>query len=468
MLRILAYSLTLLLSILTTVTLLYVALGYRFDSGHVVQNGLLLVNNQPVAARIMIDNIERDNAAPGRFVLPAGEYQLRLTRDEYRDWEKQIEVTPGRVRTVHYPILIPEKLNSNNVRTLQSPYLMSQSLDKKLLLVHSENAPAFELISLGGDAAAHAPEILSFPVAMPQENNQFGTFTVIEWALNNKQVLLEQTLPSGAKNLLSYDVSRPAEMINITALYQSQTPSNVHYVGGKTSFIYGIHEGILQRYNLERAEISPLLSQVRQYHPYGDTTFVFDRIGESGIELGVWKDEEVTVLHTYTSNIPITTLQYFYYDNHFYFAFTHPDKTEVIVYRDPIKKPILAKQLPFLKIQSPVGSSLSVSPSSQFLLIAKDAQLITYDFENTQKYSFSPSLERAPETKVRWVTGEHLQFQGEDGRNYLMEYDGANQEALLVSNIGSPALFTDNMESMYSIVSAQDALQLRMTSMIVE
>lgn len=469
-LRFLAYGITVSLSIVTTITLLYVALGYRFDgSGHVVQNGLLLVDNRPQPARILLNDEEKDAAAPGRFVLPAGSYNLQLQRDGYRSWQKSVAIGAGSVRTVHYPLLFPEALKPVNVGELGSPTLVSQSLDKKQLLLHSENSSTFELFTLGGDAKSYTSTSLVLTAAIPRENNLPGTFRVIEWALNNKQLLLEQTLPSGAKNLLSYDITKPESVINITALYGDQVPSSVRYAGGKTTIVYGIKDGVLQRYSLEEARATLVMRDVRHYQPYGDDTVGFVRMGKSGTEAGVWKDDVVTVIHTYPIETAAVSLQYFLYDDHYYLALADAVSEEIVIYRDPIKKPIIASQLPYLTLTFAAGAKLSVGPTSQFLLAETDSSIMTYDFEDTKAFQFQTDIVPPKRTPLRWVTGNHLAFQGDYGSNYILEYDGTNKQLLQQSVVGRPALFSSDMEKMYEIAATgPTSLHLRMTPLTIE
>ena len=90
-LRAIGYAVTIFLTATTTAILLYVALGYRLgSSGHVVKNGLLLVDNRPQSAQVYINGEQKDSSTPSRFVLPAGNFQLDLKLDGYRNWTKQV------------------------------------------------------------------------------------------------------------------------------------------------------------------------------------------------------------------------------------------------------------------------------------------------------------------------------------------------------------------------------------------
>ncbi len=204
-LRIVAYSVTLTLSVLTTVLLLYIALGYRFDgkSGHVVRSGLLLVNSRPESGAIYINNELKDNATPGRFVLSSGNYDLRLVREGYREWAKNVKVAASGVREVNYPLLLPTSLSATKLFDISKPDMVTQSQDRKTVLFHTPGAPSFERVKL--DPESPERETLALPRAFTSESGQFGTFSVREWALDNKHLLLQHSLPSGKTELISFD-----------------------------------------------------------------------------------------------------------------------------------------------------------------------------------------------------------------------------------------------------------------------
>lgn len=450
LLRYAAYALTLILTTVTTVVLLYVALGYRLDreSGHVVRSGLLLVDNTPEAAAISINNELKDNASPGRFVISAGSYDLKLTREGYRDWSKRVQIAASGVREVKYPMLIPNKLESLALGTLGHPYLVSQSQDRKLALLHAANQPTLTLLTL--DPEKFEPVSLPLSGAVRRENGNPGTFRVIEWALNNKHVLLEQTLPSGLTQLLSMDVTKPAEAINVSSLYGQDAPSDIHYVGGNTGLVYGIKDGTLRRYRLSEKETSPLLENVRSYQPYADDTVLFDRQARSGnSEIGIWKDEAVRVVQTTAGGQAPALLKYASFDDHQYFIVAVPGGDRVIIYRDPLKNSARVKQTPFISLTFANPQKIDFSASSQFLLAQNGKNFVVYDFDDLKQYKGALPFGLAPGSGLSWFSSHHLQAMKADTSVVMMDYDGTNQQELTGTSAGSRLLFSNNYQYLY-------------------
>ena len=455
-LRIVAYSITLLLTLITTVVLLYVALGYRFDkAGHVTRSGLLLVDNQPEAGAVFINGVQKDSAAPSRFVLPAGNYQLNLKLKGYKEWSKQVSIAASGVREVAYPILLPEKLNTKQLLEFSTPELVSQSLNRKLLLTHVANAASFELYTL--DPKAPKQTNLPLPSAIKRENGQFGSFKVIEWALNNKQVLLEQTLPSGLTQLISYDVTRPDEAVVVNALYGDSTPSDPHYIGGDTEQIYGLNNGVLSRYSLTENNTISMLENIRSYQPYSDDTILFDRSAAQASEVGIWQNKAITIVQKSALADAPTLLKYANYDGDYYFVIAQPTIDKVTIYRNPLKKPILAKQLPLTSFTFANTQKLDFSDSAQFILVQNGKTFVTYDLNDLLAYRVTLPFEQLDGSTLSWMDSAHIQAQAADGKVYLIEYDGQNQQALVTSRANTRLFFANNYEHLYQLIDQQDA-----------
>lgn len=470
LLRFIAYGVTLSLTVMTTVLLLFVAQGYRFDrsSGKVVHNGLLLVDNKPEAGMVYIDGKLKDAATPSRFVIPSRSYELSLERDGYFGWKKQIEIIPSGVAEHRYMRLIPKNFKFNKIAELTfDETRIWQSPNRKLVLAQNKNGQIF-LIKL----AAKQPQIdeIQLPESIKLENGLAGNLSVIEWGSDNKHLLLNQILPSGEVHLLSWDLTKPEVAVDITAQANAYAPSDIHYVGGDIKKIYGLHNGILGRYNLEAGTRDMLLENVRNYVPYGEDTILFSRLNstKSLIEVGILKDGEVTTLHEFPAKDGVSELMALgEFDTNNYFAVGRTDQPTVTIYRNPLQKPILKKQLPFAYLKTAFNpTKLNFSDTSQFLLAQNGRDLASYDFEYKKSYNFTIPSDLAAEATIKWIDNHHVYAQLADGTGYYVEYDGSNGHALAKSAQRAYALLSDDYESIYQFTPVGDKLHISVASMI--
>lgn len=462
-LRIAAYSVTLILSVLTTVVLLYIALGYRLDreSGHVVRSGLLLVDTKPEAAAIYINNQEKDSSAPGRFVLSAGTYDLSLRRNNYREVKKNVFVPASGVREVNYIRMVPENLRQTTVGEPEVPTMVSQSQDKKFIITHVANQPNILRIELNNETPSQT--VLSLPAAFRRENGQVGTLSVIEWALDNKHVLIRQVLPSGAVNVISLDITKPEEAVGLALLYGAQAPEDVHYVGNDVDRVYGLKNGVLSIYNVTKNESEVIMQDIRSYQPYSDDTILFDKANGQNSEVGIWHDSVATVVLTEPISKTPALMKYARFDGKDYFVVARTDGNEVLIYQNPIKKPVIAKQLPLVKIPFSNASALTFGPSAQFVLIQSGSKFVTYDLDDLKPYPLTLPFNIENGT-ISWMDTHYLQVRADSGDVYMTDFDGQNLQKLVLVLGSTKVYFSNNYEYSYSFAPpANNRSQLQMT-----
>ena len=81
---------------MATLVLLYYAYGFSFGkNGQVIQNGLMFVSSAPSPANIYLNNRLNKAQTNSRIVLEEGEYEMRLTRSGYRDWQRSVTIDGG-------------------------------------------------------------------------------------------------------------------------------------------------------------------------------------------------------------------------------------------------------------------------------------------------------------------------------------------------------------------------------------
>lgn len=448
-LRVVAYAVTIFLSVVTTVLLLLIALGYRFNrDGNVIHSGLVLIDNKPEAAQIYIDGKLEDSSTPGRFVIPIGRYEMSLELDGYKGWKKNFDIKKEVVERVDYPLLIPKKLTATPQLTINSPQLLTQSPNNKLLLHYVASDDSFKLIELNPDKPVE--NSIAIPTAFTRESGSIGTLNVVEWSNNSKNVLISQTLPSGINKVVSLDINNPAESVNITDRFAQIAPSDVGFLASKTDIIYGLNQGVLRQYNLANGESSFVMDGVLSYQDFGDKTVAFTRLSPTSnkIEAGVIESDQTAVLEQSEGTSKSPSVSYGEFDDHAYFAVSGDDS--VRIYRDPLNKPILKKQIPYTQL--PVGSAdfVKFSPNNQYLLARSGSNYATFDFENVRASGFSIT-KQIISGSLDWANDSHLSYQASDGQNFIIEFDGKNKAGLIKSNLGTGIFYSSDFRDTFRV-----------------
>ena len=110
--RIVVYSLMTLSVIGLVVVLVFVMLGYQFnsDDGKIEQGGLVQFDSQPSGAEVTIDGAAFSTRTASKTTMTAGQHYITMNREGYTPWQKSITVVPGSVLWLNYTRLVPTEL----------------------------------------------------------------------------------------------------------------------------------------------------------------------------------------------------------------------------------------------------------------------------------------------------------------------------------------------------------------------
>jgi len=137
--RLIFYSLTIIFILATPPTILY-ATGYSFDwqKKTLVQMGGFYLKSRPDNAAIFIDNQNKKTTPRLISRLVPKTYSIKITKDGFSAWQKNLDILPGLVVTEARNIILfpetisPEKISDNTTTTI-SDFLIS-SANKQLYL----------------------------------------------------------------------------------------------------------------------------------------------------------------------------------------------------------------------------------------------------------------------------------------------------------------------------------------------
>ena len=459
-LRIFSYFVICVLSVITTALLLYIALGYRLDSdGTVVRSGLLLADSKPVSSEVYINGINKEDPTQSRFVLPAGTYDLELKREGYFSWKNTALVEASSVRNIYYPLLIPEKFTAKPSVVVDDFTSLTQSDDRKRVLIASKDKRQLELVELGSQ-----PKISS--LALPADflvSGTLGDLTVIEWAQDDRHVLVRQRVGK-VESLLVIDTSDPQSSVNISEIFPEDSMKNAKFVFGSSNVITAINGSVLKAYDSENDQSRVIKTRVLQYEPLNEGTFSFVGSSSSGAEFeaGVISGSESVVVHRapLAKGAPRSTM--LKYDNNQYLAVWLPGEKTTTVYSNPLARPILSEQLPFVKLPL-ADATLLESPDSQFLLAVKNDQVSVYDFEYSEKTQF-----KLPKNAqdLRWVRSHQMTFN--NGKNfYIVDFDGKNRYEL-PKGYGLQVFFDNGFENISWFLKSGTQIRLQSAPLSID
>lgn len=442
--------------VIATLILLYQAYGFGLGKGGtVIQNGLAFFSSQPSPANIYLNNTLNKAQTNSRVVLPAGIYDVRLTRDGYRDWRRTIEVEGGEVQHFDYPFLIPKELTSKKLAAYASPPGMStQSPDRRwLLLQQPGSTTAFQVYDL--KTPAKPPLELNLPASVVTDAASSESWAVGEWADDNKHVVLQHNY-DGKSEFILVERTDATLAVNLNAAL-AVNPAKLTLLDKKYDQYYLYQTGgQLQKASLSARTPEPVLDRVLAYQSYGDDGLLYatDKEAPAGkVLIRLRIGDQTYPVRTFPagSNYLLDLAEY---DSDLYVAAGSSNENKAYIYKDPVGQ---LRKLPnhalvpsqVLRVEKP--NYLSFSNSAQFIVLENGTQFGVYDIENARGYNYTNNLPLdPPQTHASWMDGNRLTYVS-GGKLVVFDYDDRNPQTLVSASPAYLPAFAPNYEFLYTL-----------------
>jgi hypothetical protein len=436
--------------IISTIVLVYQANGFGVNrNGQVVQNGLLFFSSQPTAADIYLNDKKQPQQTNTRLSVPAGQYEARISREGYRNWTRTINVQGGDVQNFDYPFLFPEELQSTARKSYDAPGISTQSLDRRWLLVQqSATSTIFDLY----DIRAEIPE--AEPLQLPAEvvGATTGTWEVVQWADNNRHVLLKH-----GSDYILLDRDNIAESVNLTDRL-SLTTQSLTLIDNKFDRYHLLtpETGLLEQATLERVEPVSVLENVLQFKSYGSRTVLYataQDAPEGRVNVMMLVGDKKYVIREVAANTTYL-LDLAGYRGAQYVVLGAASENMIYVYKEPVEQ-LKGKDVEVpeatraLKITNP--TRVSFSQNAQYIAAQGGTQFGVYDFFLKRATIFTLSQQFDQGQKyATWMDSNHLTYVS-GGKQLVFDQDRRNQQSLMASLPAHSAYFTPNYQYAYTL-----------------
>ena len=446
-----------------TLILLFSAFGYDVDrkTGDVIQNGTVFVDSQPGNSNMYLNGGLQGNKTASRLVLPGSkQYTIKLTQNDYRDWSRTFTLEGGRIERLVYPLLVPKTLAATESQLYASaPGVTSQSPDKRWLLVQQPGQTyAFDLYDLNSPTAP--PAILTIPAAILTEPAKNAALSVVQWATDNRHVLLRRDF-EGANEFLMLDTTAVASSVNInTTLTVSPTDVTLRDKKSDQIYIYDAAGGVLRQGDMKNRTVSgALLNNVLSFKSYGPDIILYAT--KTGAELNkvavrIRENDKASYLLKSIPEASSYLLDTDQFDGTpYYIVGTNVDDA-VFVYRDPLPT-LKGQQNKALLIPSVLRLTnprfVSFSADSHLIAAQSGNNVIVYDIEGDRQFKLLLNHVIDPSEKLVWM--DSFRFKLVDKNiGYMVDFDGSNEQPLVPSLAGGP-YFTADLKSMINLAPSK-------------
>lgn len=456
-----------------TLVLVYQAYGFGLGKNRtVIQSGLIFFSSQPHPANIYVNGTLKPAKTNTRLSLPAGIYSVQLKRDGYRNWQRTIDLTGGRIANFDYPFLFPVTLTPKKIQSYTTaPGLSTQSPNRRWLLVEQPGTFInFEVYDLKNPTKPAAASPLSLPANLLTKATGSESWQLDEWADDNQHVLL-QHLYDGKTEFILVDRADPAQSLNLnSSLALPSSGATVSLISKKYDqyYIFNGAAATLQTASLKAPALQPHLEHVLSYRSYSDNTVLY--VTDSGAPAG---KVQVKLLNgNKTSNIrtfPVGSaylLDLTEYSGKLYIAASASTENKVYIYRDPLGQLAAMPNhalVPAQVLHVTAPNYLSFSDNTQFIVAENATEFGVYDLRNKTGYHyFAPQPLDAPELHASWMDGHRLTYVS-GGKVTVFDYDNANRQVLIPADSRFSIAFPPDYKYVYGLAPGSSAGQLDMT-----
>jgi hypothetical protein len=464
--------------------------GYSLNiDGKVEQSGIVFVSTSPSGATITANGKVLSDRTASRISLQNGRYDIHLTLEGYRTWQHIVDVQGGDVQHFNYPLLFPEKLVTKSIGTFESgTQLFSVSPDHRWLVVKQNETDAnaatrrFGVYDLKDASKPVLTEYL-LPSTTYTAGEGDETWNAVEWAADNRHVLLLHTYVSSGATVSEYimfDRADPTASSNLTQTLSLPTGETLTLFNKKYDQYYGFtaSTGVLRTFSRNGDVLRDQLEHVKAYASDGaDTLLYVTDLPESGkqaagtVNVMLRQGSKRLLLRRLSSSAESYMLDLAQYNNVWYAAVSATGEKGAYLYRDPFAQSSSGDTLPqpwrFLRIDQ--LSVLQFSNNGRFLLLGNGQNCTVYDAEliAVRRFVAANPLD-SPQKALSWFDGYRLSYVS-NSVLYALDYDNQNAVKLQTALASYPAFFSNDGKYMMSFSNGDGgAVKLDTTAMTVK
>lgn len=444
--------------LLATTILIYMARGYGYKNGEIIQNGIVFVSSVPSPADMYINGQKSKDQTNTRLTIPAGQYVFELRREGYRKWQRAINVEGSVVVRFDYPFLFPSKLATSNVKKYDTqPDLTLQSPDRRWLLVPRPGAfGSFDSFDL--DGPEKAPALLQLPDEVLSAGDGSQKWELVEWSTDNRHVLLRHWFENNSKSeYMLLDRQDASKTVNLTTTLGTN-PSSIALRDKSydSYFIFDANTGNLFTASLKQPTPELYMEGVLAFKSHGDdrVLYVTGKGAPDGKVFVKQKDGDRTFTLKTLAGGTKYLLDFAQYEGSWYEIISAQSEGRTYVYKDPVESLKSKPEMPLVPVhilKTPMPDYVSFSSNTRFMMAENGASFSVYDAENDRGYKYDLKVPvNSASGHAEWMDGHRMSIVT-GGKLHVFEFDNANQVTLQPQGEAYPPAFDRDYKFVYSL-----------------
>ncbi|MDP4038585.1 MAG: PEGA domain-containing protein [bacterium] len=424
-----------------TIILVALARGYTYDfiSGQLKQTGLVIIDSAPNGAEIFINNKRIKHKTPYRLTyVDPGKMIIHLEKAKYRNWEKNLQVTPERVSFSDYAWLLPIDLK---IQTITNEPSITQ-------VTQSKNFHKITYTALNGE-----PSLWTFennqankiyqPATETDPNKQVSSVSNLILSDDGSQILFKQSSPMST-NYMLLSASPNQKAINLNETFKFNfTDGSLSFNPDNNKELIWADSGVIRKINADSLSISAVLTDKVIFSKIMDKKIFYFTDDQDKRQLWMMdlNGQRKTKLLSDVKRSSFYKMEFAKFNDINYLSVLTDDNNLTLydhIYDNP-KDNLLSKE----------AVDATFSKSGRYLVINTKRHLKTYDLELNERYSVADNLKDL--TDWKWIDSSHMIVLA-DGKLRMVDFDGQNNQVLVENVKFLPVVMVNpNNKSAYSV-----------------
>lgn len=457
--RFAVYGLMTLSVIGLVIVLVFVMLGYQFnsDDGRIEQGGLVQFDSHPSGADVTIDGNPFGTRTASKTTMNAGNHTVSMSKSGYATWKKNITVVPGSVLWLNYTRLIPTSLKPANVADFSSVSGAVTSSDEKTVAVKEDAAsPSIKLVDISKDTVESDTITIPESAYSASEEGKNQQFILETWDPDDRYLLVKHVYSDTNIEWLVVDTDSVNATKNVTKLLDVNA-ADMKFSNADSRVVYAKIGTDVRKINLNDATLSrPLVTNVASFDLYSDSMVTYttqrDEAGKRSVGYYIDGSDAPRTIKTYEpdDNRPLllTVGRYF---NETYQAIAYGDTVSITngdLPRDE-KTPIKLTAAASMTIEGG-ASYLTDKTNGRFIVAQNGPVLAVYDLELGKHTTTMLKGSSAVSKEIQWIDG-YMFWGDRDTMLRLYEFDGTNSHDIMQVVPGMTATLSPSGKYLYGV-----------------
>lgn len=468
-------SMVLAVAVIVVVALLSTMGFFVSSDGNIEQSGLIQIHSLPTGASVEIDGDTLFFRTNVSRTLPSGDHYIRLSREGYDTWEKNVTMYPGILIRLYYPRLFLQDRKTEKVAQIDAELAFySASNDRTSALYAEVGAVEWHFLNLEGDEVRSADLDLSEILPGIEEGKFMGEVKTLEWSGDGDHALI-QIQHDSEKEWILLNLKDLKNSLNLTKVF-CMNFDEVLIADGAANRLFVLENHHVRRINTDDQAISRvLLNDVSSINNSGSNLIYTSVTTKDSLDkvqhVGVYRDGDKggTTIATVPMGDRLLVAISSYYDNNYLTLAVNDEMTiyygKLPVYneKESADKNILENFTVLVENQklAVTPERLNTSPGGEYVVARKEKQFMVVDAETGALHEYE-----APTESLNWLD-DSMVYAVLDDELKVWDFDGTNQRVVVSRKKAvadtenaqtlakQPVMITNNNKWLYYLTRAE-------------